>query len=152
MLRGYEVTSINKKSATIYVCNTCRSESCAGEDDERPGAIFARALLQATVAKGLVEKIELKAVNCLSVCKRPCTLAITNQAKFTYVIGDLKPEQDVEAVLEFALKYSEADDGITKWRERPEVVRKGTVARIPPVGHISAPVATITLCSGGKDY
>lgn len=146
------MTSIDKKKVTIYVCNTCRPDNYVGEDDERPGAILSRALLHATVARGLVEQIELKAVNCLSVCKRPCTLAITEQAKFTYVIGDLKPERDVDAVLEFALKYSKADDGITKWRERPEVVRKGTVARIPPVGHIAAPVATIVSHSEGEDH
>ncbi|MEE9590000.1 MAG: DUF1636 domain-containing protein [Hyphomicrobiaceae bacterium] len=133
----------NLPKTCIYVCNTCRPEGFIGDDEDRPGAVFARALLREAQGRGLTEQIELKAVNCLSVCKRPCTVAVSDAGKFTYVIGDLEPERDTAAVLEFVMKYREAGDGITKWRERPEVVRKGTVARIPPVGHDAAPVTSI---------
>ena len=33
--------------------------------------------------------IALKAVECLSVCKRPCTVALAAPGKWTYVVGDL---------------------------------------------------------------
>ena len=35
--------------------------------------------------------IALKAVECLSVCKRPCTVALAAPGKWTYVVGDLTP-------------------------------------------------------------
>ena len=130
-------------TTTIYVCKTCKPEGFAGPDEDRPGAVFGRALLARSRTRDLAGRVAVRGVECLSVCKRPCTAAVAGTAKFAYVIGDLDAETHADDLLDFALLYDEAPDGITTWRARPEVVRKSTVARVPPFGHRLAPVLEI---------
>jgi len=132
-----------KQKIHIHVCVTCKPEGFVGEDTDKPGSILARELVAAARKMGASVDVELKAVNCLSVCKRPCTVSISGTGKFTYVIGDLEPGRDVDDILAFASLYGESSDGITKWRDRPEVVRKHTIARVPPIGHDADPVSEI---------
>ena len=127
----------------IYVCRTCRPEGFAGPDEDRPGARFSRALVERTRTRKLNGRVVVKGVDCLSVCKRPCTAAVVGTAKFAYVIGDLEAGEHVDDLIDFALLYADSEDGITKWRDRPEVVRKHTVARVPPFGHMLGPVVEI---------
>jgi len=132
-----------KQKTQIYVCKTCKPEGFVGEDADRPGNLLAKALRDEAASRGLDVDISLKAVDCLSVCKRPCTVSIAGEGKFTYIVGDLEPGRDVADVLAFAGLYGESEDGITKWRDRPECVRKHTIARVPPMGHAAAPVTEI---------
>ena len=127
---------------TITVCKTCRPVDFPDEQ-VRPGARLAAALHRAVRDQGLDAEISVKAVHCLSVCKRPCTVSVAAPGKFAYVIGDLAPESGPEALLAFARVYAQAPDGITAWRARPEAVRKGTVARVPPLGHTAFPVEAV---------
>ena|ERR1700760_5087259 len=108
---------------TILVCVTCRGP--AGEDD-RPG----RQLFERLSASAQVKVV---AVECLSVCKRPCTIALAAPGKWTYVIGDLDAEAGADDVIAMAGRYGETANGIVPWRERPTSFRKGVVARVPPV-------------------
>jgi predicted metal-binding protein len=109
---------------TAFICITCR-----GTGDDRPGA----ALLEAVEPRLRDAGIVVTAVECLSVCKRPCTIALAARGKWTYVIGDLDPLADVNNVVSMARSYDATTDGIVPWRERPAPIRKGTGARIPPV-------------------
>ena len=42
-------------------------------------------------------------------------------------------EADVADILSGAAAYAAAPDGIVPWRERPEIFRKQSIARIPPL-------------------
>jgi predicted metal-binding protein len=112
---------------TAFICVTCRGP---GGEDDRPG----RSLLDAAGPALRDRDISVTAVECLSVCKRPCTLALAAPGKWTYVIGDLHPEAGVADIVAMAVRYGETDDGIVPWRERPVSFRRGVVARIPPLG------------------
>jgi predicted metal-binding protein len=54
--------------------------------------------------------------------------------KWTYVVGDLDPEVNVDDVISMAASYRLSDNGIVPWRERPQSFRKGIISRIPPLG------------------
>jgi predicted metal-binding protein len=110
---------------TAFICVTCRGSD---GDDDRPGRRLYQAVEPALRDTG----ITVTAVECLSVCKRPCTLALAAPGKWTYVMGDLDPQGDIENVITMAVRYGQTPDGIVPWRERPPSFRKGTVARIPP--------------------
>jgi predicted metal-binding protein len=112
---------------TAFICVTCRGP--AGDDD-RPGCV----LFDAVNARSSEPAITVRPVECLSVCKRPCTIALAAQGKWTYVIGDLDPKASVDDILMMAARYSQTPDGIVPWRERPQSFRKGVIARIPPFG------------------
>ena len=49
--------------------------------------------------------------------------------------GDFAPEPSGGAILDAAALYAAAPDGLIPWRERPDALKKGVVARIPPLDH-----------------
>lgn len=112
--------------ATLFVCVTCKS----GED--RPG----RALFEALSARFAVEAVNgltVRAVECLSVCKRPCTVALTARGKWTYVVGDLDQGCHLDDIVAAARRFAQTRDGLVPWRERPLPFRKGVISRTPPL-------------------
>ena len=114
---------------TIHVCVTCR-DAATPDSAERPGARLLRVLEDAAEGAG---PIEIVPVECLSVCKRPCTIGFSAPGKWTYVYGDLAPETSAETIMAGAALYAEAPDGIIPWKQRPDALKKGVVARIPPL-------------------
>ena len=108
---------------TLLVCVTCKSEA---------GPVGA-ALYEALGARLAGEAIALKPIECLSVCKRPCTVALAGPGKWTYVVGDLSREANIEDIVTAARRYAAAPDGLVPWRERPLPFRKGVVSRTPPL-------------------
>ncbi|MGY2047296.1 DUF1636 domain-containing protein [Methylobacterium sp. JK268] len=115
-------------SVTLYVCTTCRADSDS-PDGPRAGARLHAALAEAFAD----EAVTVAPVECLSVCKRPCTVAVASPGRWTYVYGDLDPAGAVAILRDGLSRYAAAPEGIVPWRERPEAFRKGVVARIPPV-------------------
>jgi predicted metal-binding protein len=115
-------------STTIYVCVTCRRE---GDLDEvRAGARLHTDL--ADLCRGDTG-LAIVPVECLSVCKRPCTVSFAAAGKWTYVYGDLPPETSALTVRNGAQLYGATADGLIPWKLRPDALKKGVVARIPPL-------------------
>src|SRR5579863_10555754 len=114
---------------TIFVCVTCKR---ADDVDARPGAALFEAVRE-RLARGRADDVALRAVECLSVCKRPCTVALAGPGKWTYVVGDLDASANVEDVVDAAMKFAATDDGLIPWRERPKSFRKGVISRTPPL-------------------
>jgi predicted metal-binding protein len=110
-------------AATLLVCVTCKSEGRV------LGADLCAALTGPLAAEGVV----VQPVECLSVCKRPCTVALASPGKWTYVVGDLHRETHFEDILTAARRYAASTDGIVPWRERPLPFRKGVISRTPPL-------------------
>ena len=112
----------------LYVCTTCRRE---GDDPDGPRA--GSRLLDALRARaGADPHLRIEPVECLSVCKRPCTVAVASAERWTYVYGDMDPAFSAETILAGVAAYATTSDGIVPWRDRPAEFRKGVVARIPP--------------------
>src|SRR3984957_13412024 len=111
-------------SATLLVCVTCKSE----QGPLGPGLFEALGERLASEPH-----ITLKAVECLSVCKRPCTVALAAPGKWTYVVGDLNRDLHLEDIVVGARRYAASPDGVVPWRERPLCFRKGVVSRTPPL-------------------
>ncbi len=110
--------------ATLFVCVTCKS----GED--RPGGPLFAALSERLEGEA---GLKLRAVECLSVCKRPCTVALAARGKWTYVVGDLTLESHLDDIVTAARLFAATSDGLVPWRERPLPFRKGVIARTPPL-------------------
>ncbi|WP_264212828.1 DUF1636 domain-containing protein [Leisingera thetidis] len=118
---------------TLTVCLTCRRDG-ADPEAARPGAVLHAALEEAGMPAG----VALRGVECLSSCKRGCAVALVGGAeRWTYVYGDLDPDQHVPEILEGAAAYAATADGLVPWRERPQTFRKQSVARIPPAKFFS---------------
>jgi predicted metal-binding protein len=119
----------------LYVCVTCRGNAAVAMDApaaERPGARLLAAIEQQLNAGG-GDGIDLVAANCLSNCPRGCSAAVSGSGKWTYVIGDLDPDRHAGDIVDFARLHQAHEQGLPEWRDRPEHVRKHTIARVPPV-------------------
>ena len=124
------MTTTNREpGATLYICVTCKS----GED--RLGQALFDALNVRIAADGEAG-VRLRAVECLSVCKRPCTVALAARGKWTYVVGDLSLDSHLEDIVTAARRFARTPDGIVPWRERPIPFRKGVISRTPPLAPI----------------
>ena len=113
---------------TIYVCVTCRP---VGEPNSpvRPGAILAVAAADAAAGT----EVEVRQMRCLANCSRGPSAALRCNGSWTYVFGGL----DVtcaDALVEGARLLAGAVDGILPWRGRPPQLKRGLIARVPPIG------------------
>jgi predicted metal-binding protein len=92
-------------------------------------------LAAAATAEGAPE-VRIVPVDCMSVCKRPVTVGFSSPGKWTYVYGDFANEAlEVAAavILDGAARFAATTDGLIPWKERPTALKKGVIARLPPM-------------------
>jgi len=113
---------------TVTICTTCRAGASTDAPGPRPGARLHDAL-RGNLPRG----VTLRAAECLSACSRGCSMVVAGgAARWTYVYGDMDPDTHVPQILDGLAAYAATPDGLVPWRERPEVFRKQSIARIPP--------------------
>ena len=112
---------------TVYVCTTCKR---AGEPDgePRPGALLAAATERAAAGTG----VDVRRLRCLANCTRGPSAAMRCNGSWTYVFGGLDATC-ADALIEGARLLAGAADGILPWRGRPEILKRGLIARVPPI-------------------
>ncbi|MCP1756770.1 DUF1636 family protein [Bradyrhizobium elkanii] len=115
-------------SVTLHVCITCRAGQTPAEGELAPGARLHAALVEA----GVPDDVNLVPVACLSACSQGCSVALSAPGRWSYVYGRLSEANAVD-VIAGASAYAAAPDGIVPWRSRPEIFRKQSLARIPPL-------------------
>jgi predicted metal-binding protein len=116
--------------ATVYVCITCRRVDEA-EAEPRPGALLAEATARAAQGSG----IAVRRVRCLANCTRGPSAAVraNGAAKsWTYIFGGLDLAA-ADALIQGARLLAGAADGLMPWRGRPEPLKRGLIARVPPL-------------------
>ena len=113
---------------TIYVCITCRGPDGIVRDP-LPGEVVATATAQAARGTG----IKVLPIRCLANCSRGPSAALRAAGSWTYVFGGLDAST-APALVIGARMLVEAANGILPWRGRPEVLKRGLCARMPPLG------------------
>ena len=113
---------------TIYVCITCRPAG-ALESEFRPGALLAESAAKA--AEGT--EVKVVRVKCLATCTRGPTAALRSNGSWTDLFGGLALDQGA-VLVDGARLLAGAADGVLPWKGRPEPLKRGLVARIPPLG------------------
>jgi predicted metal-binding protein len=111
----------------VSVCTTCKT----ADDGTVVGPDMFAAVLAALGEHD--PNVVVRPVQCLSVCKRPATVAVTSPDGYTFLFGDLQAESGTEALASFVKSYQNSGYGLVPWRERAEVLRKGMLARVPPM-------------------
>jgi predicted metal-binding protein len=123
------LSSLKPGSSTVVsVCATCRASST---EVPRVGELMLAALTP--VSQDQVPDVVVRTVQCLGVCKRPATVAVSAQEGYTFVFGDLDPQSGPAAIATFVKSYRVADYGFVPWAARPELLRSRLVARIPSI-------------------
>jgi predicted metal-binding protein len=112
----------------VYVCITCKRAG-EPESEPRPGAILAAAAEQAAAGT----EVEVRRLRCLANCTRGPSAAMRCNGSWTYVFGGLDAAC-AEALIAGARLLAGATDGILPWHGRPEILKRGLIARVPPIG------------------
>jgi predicted metal-binding protein len=121
------------EAATIYICITCRGPDGIVRDP-LPGELVAAATLAAARGSG----VEVRPVRCLANCSRGPSVAMRSNGSWTYIFGGLDASC-ASALITGAQMLAAAADGILPWRGRPDALKRGLIARIPPLGFEEAP-------------
>jgi predicted metal-binding protein len=120
---------MDSTGVTVFICTSCK-------DTANPGLLPGRALIEAVEGR-LQEQaggvLRVRGVECLAVCKRPCTIALAGIGKWTYVVGNLSADEHTDDLVSMSLKYAASEVGIVPWRERPQIFRRAMISRTPPL-------------------
>ena len=121
---------------TLSICLTCRDWREDTRDDIRGGTRLAEAVCAAARHDC---PVRLRGVRCLSQCKRSCAVSLTASGAFTYLFGDLDPEDPahVQSIFDLIPLYTAAPEGFLRRDARPEALRASILGRIPPIGSCS---------------
>ncbi|ESY70770.1 MULTISPECIES: DUF1636 family protein [Mesorhizobium] len=112
---------------TVIICASCRDET-GSDAHPRAGELLAQDTRNA--ASG--EDICVRTVECLGNCKRRLSAAILRDGCWSYVFGDLTTASGADLVAGAKL-FATSTDGLIPWRGRPDSLKRGLVARIPPL-------------------
>lgn len=121
---------------TLFVCKACASVWKNGQREGKSGGQqFFEKIYELAQNWDLREIFQIQEIECMSACSHSCTVSFAAPGKYTYLFGDLpaNEEKSAIAVLECANQYYAKPDGLLPWSERPEPLKKGVIARIPPI-------------------
>ena len=131
-MSGFDPLSARQEAAPaeapiIYVCVTCRP---VGDPDSplRPGAVLAEAAARAAAGT----EVRVRPMRCLANCTRGPSAALRCNGSWTYVFGGLDVT-NADALIEGARLLARSADGILPWRGRPAPLKRGLIARVPPL-------------------
>lgn len=109
--------------SALIVCTTCADGS-------------GQALLEGVENEALARDLPLvvRGQACMAACGRSCTAALQGPGKHTYLFGELAPDADsIDALLTVAGQHAEPGEGLLAWSRRPERLKSGLIARLPPL-------------------
>nr|WP_321463644.1 DUF1636 domain-containing protein [uncultured Cohaesibacter sp.] len=130
---------MNKK-AILQICSTCNSAAVKQNPErlttECPEGEKLLTAIEAAISSdaAMHGNLLVQPARCMSGCQRSCVAALMADGKYQFVLGELDSSAErVDDLLSFARSYLQADDGLPQWRDRPEHIRKNTIARLHPL-------------------
>jgi predicted metal-binding protein len=118
----------------LFVCKSCGFSLTQRDHlEKRGGEHLLQHLLDLQEQWHLQAEYLLQSTTCLSACDRRCVVALSAPNKMTLMFGDLPPLESAVEILQLAEQYYRSSDGIVPRQERPEKLKKGILARIPPL-------------------
>ena len=107
----------------LIVCTTCLQGR-------------GQALLELVENEALARDcpVPVRGTACMGGCSQGCTAALQGAGKHSYLFGSLSVEEGAAAdLVEVALQHRAAEDGRLEWSLRPERLKSGLLARLPPL-------------------
>ena len=117
----------------LYICTSCRQDGVAKEPKEnRDGLQLYMHLKKLLKDQNLSDKVNLLPVECLSLCRRPCGIALSSFGSWTYRFGDAYPTSSSQDIIDFVQTYIHSNDGNILRGERPKSLRSSILGKVPP--------------------
>ena len=117
----------------LHVCTSCRPSGFPRDPaTNRPGFKLFQELSSLLDKNSLRDQIELVPTECLSLCPRPCGIALSRNNSWTYLFGDQDAEKTASDILDCGITYIQNPDGLLPRKDRPETLQPSILGRIPP--------------------
>lgn len=117
----------------VIICITCRPPGASRDLPAAGADLFEAVQTQQLLHEDRWPSVRVRGIACLSSCSRACSVAFQAPGKHTYLFGDLQPdEKTAQHVLACAALHATATDGNMLRNDRPERLRSGILARLPP--------------------
>lgn len=131
----------SKSPRVLHVCVSCRTPGAPrGPFEDRAGYKLFKALKEELRDTELGDLVELRTAECLSVCPRPCGVAISSPGAWSYIFGDQQSDTSAKEIVECLALYLSTSKGFMSRNDRPKGLRGSILGRIPPFGGTNAPV------------
>ena len=127
-------TSLRFRSrCTLYVCTSCRVVGTPREPkEEREGFILYQKLREAFAESRFKDQVNVRSAACLSICSRPCGIALSSPGAWSYLFGDQRFHVTGEEIVACVSLYLQSKNGYLDRALRPKSLQKGILGRIPP--------------------
>ncbi len=130
---------------TLSICLTCRDgreEAYGARGGQRLAWHFATKL-----DKHVPLPVQIRGGRCMSQCKSPCVVALSAPDAFSYLFGDLDPDNPthVAALFDLAESYAASEEGFVERTARPEALRAIILGCLPPLNSRSVLVSELGL-------
>ena len=123
----------SEKHYCLHVCTSCRPSGFPREPKEnRPGFCLYNHLYKLLEEQNLKDKIDILPADCLSLCSRPCGIALSSPGSWSYLFGDQDADRTAEDIVECVKTYIQSNDGDMPRGQRPPTLRSSILGRIPP--------------------
>ena len=129
-----ETGELSIRQCIVDVCTSCRTAGTPREPKEnRPGYMLFRELRDAVSQSPLKDRVVIRSAACLSVCPRPCGIALSQPYSWTYIFGDQQPTGTAQDILDCVSTYLRSADGFMPRKSRPKSLRASILGRVPPL-------------------
>ena len=117
----------------LHVCTSCRPSGFPRDPaTNRPGFKLFQELSSLLDKNLLRDQIELVPTECLSLCPRPCGIALSRNNSWTYLFGDQDAEKTASDIRACAITSIQSPAGLLPRKDRPETLQPSILGRIPP--------------------
>lgn len=124
----------SNRHSVLHVCTSCRVPGSPREPQENRAGYQLYQRLRVLFKDNQVSRyVELKPVECLSLCPRPCGIALSSPGSWSYLFGDQDRERSAEQIIECVSKYINVDGGFMTRAQRPKLLQRSILGRIPPM-------------------
>lgn len=121
------------RSLVLHVCTSCRAAGSPREPREsRAGFKLYQKLHTIFHESPLGCHVEVRPAECLSLCPRPCGIALSSYGSWSYLFGDQHPDESASDIEKCISLYIATADGFMRREQRPKSLQASILGRVPP--------------------
>lgn len=119
--------------AVVHVCTNCQHPDYKSRRRGEAGgeALFV-ALRKALRDHKLDKEFSVEEITCLGNCKKRCRVSVAAPGNWSWLIGDLLPEDNFDDLMSFLRDWLDADAGLIPKEERSKWLMHHALGRVPP--------------------
>lgn len=132
-IKKSQTSSNSARSCVLHVCTSCRAAGSPRESIEKRAGFKLYQELRAIFNEStLCHQVEVKPAECLSLCPRPCAIALSSAGAWSYLFGDQYSDKSASDIAECIALYLDIPDGFMPRKIRPKALRASILGRVPP--------------------